>query len=157
MAKGGKRPGAGRPPGSKDKVTLEKEKVLAEYRKKIMENAGFLFRQQAHLAKGVSYLYKFKKGKARPDLVTDPEEIEEYILSEEGNPQDHSYLKLDKKSAYYFISTERPDNKAIDSMLDRAFGKPAQPLSGDKDNPIVIEFNEIKVKRYGKERNNSRS
>lgn len=146
MAKGGVRPGAGRKKGSKDKATIEKERVLAEYRQKIMQHADILFRNQMHLAQGVSYLYKWVKGKQKPVLVEDPKEIEQYILTEMGeivNKED----KIDKNATYYFISTERPDNKAIDSMLDRTFGRATQPIGGDKDNPLYIQGVEINVRK----------
>lgn len=146
MARAGNNHKGGRPKGSKDKSTIEKERVLAEYRKKIMQHADILFKNQMHLAQGVSYLYKFVKGKQKPVLVTNPEEIEEYITSEMGQHIKNED-KIDKDANYYFISTERPDNRAIDSMLDRTFGRATQPIGGDKDNPLIVQGVEVKVRK----------
>ena len=146
MAKGGARPGAGRKKGSKDKATIEKERVLAEYRKKIMEHADILFRNQMHLAQGVSYLYKWVKGKQKPVLVTNQKEIEQFICEEEGKKVKKED-RIDKDATYYFISTERPDNKAIDSMLDRTFGKSTQPIGGDKDHPLELTGVTISIQK----------
>lgn len=143
MAKGGARPGAGRKKGSKNPETIERERVLTEYRGKIMKHANILFRNQMHLAQGVSYLYKFVKGKDKPVLVTNTEEMEQYILSEMGTVFDKESV-IDPDATYYFMTTERPDNKAIDSMLDRTFGKATQPIAGDKDaDPIQVTAVEV--------------
>jgi len=84
------------------------------------------------LAQGVTYLFKIhtdsKGNKGKPELVDSQYEISAYLNGEyEGEPDD-----------YYFITTERPDNKAIDSMLDRAFGKAPQKLehTGKDGDPI---------------------
>ena len=133
MSNGGKRPGAGRKKGSKSKKTLEKEAVLAEFRQKILKNADVLFNSQMHIATGQTYLYKIhtnKRGdKGKPELIEDIATIEQYLAGELENEQDD----------YYFLTTKDPDNRAIDSMLDRTFGKSAQPLTGDKDNPIIFQ------------------
>jgi len=146
MARAGNNHKGGRPKGSKDQATIEKERVLAEYRNKIMQHADILFKNQMHLAQGVSYLYKFVKGKQKPDLVTNPEEIEQYILSEMGENIEKED-KVDQNATYYFITTERPDNKAIDSMLDRTFGRAIQPIGGDKDNPLILKGVKISVQK----------
>lgn len=150
MAKGGKQPGAGRPKGKKNSATLEKEAILKEYRQKILKSADVLFNAQITLARGQTYLYKIEKeeiigpkgGKSyknkRPELVTSQWEIEDYLqgLIEEGDKDDED----DPNAAYYFLTTKDPDNKAIDSMLDRTWGKSTQPLAGDKDNPVIVEI-----------------
>jgi hypothetical protein len=146
MPRGGRRPGAGQKKGNKHKATIEKERVLTEYRNKIMKHADILFRNQMHLAQGVSYLYKWVKGKQKPVLVVDEKEIEQYVLKEMGGHVSKKDM-IDKKATYYFISTERPDNKAIDSMLDRTFGKATQVIGGDKDNPLIVEGVEISVRK----------
>lgn len=145
MSRGGKRPNAGRKKGSKDQSTIEKERVLAEYRNKIMKHADILFRNQMHLAQGVSYLYKWVKGKQKPVLVEDPKEIEQYVLTEMGKTIKKDD-KIDKDATYYFISTERPDNRAIDSMLDRTFGKASQSMDltskGKQIKGVAIDVQE---------------
>lgn len=149
--RGGKQPGAGRPKGKKNAATLEKEAVLKEYRMKIMQSADVLFQAQMTLARGQTYLYRIDKeeiigprgGKSyrnkKPELVTDQWEIEEYLqgLIEEGDKDDEN----DPKAAYYFLTTKDPDNKAIDSMLDRALGKASEKLditTNGKDLPTPL-------------------
>ena len=127
MAKGGKRPGAGRPRGAKDKATIEKEAVLAQYRLRIMQKADELLNAQFSLAEGISYLIRVDSKKGRPDkhvIVTDPEEIKDYF---------------DKKTkGYYYITTKDPDSGTIDSMLDRTFGRATQAVEvgGTGGGPI---------------------
>lgn len=149
MAKGGKQPGAGRPKGKKNAATLEKEATLKVFREKVMQSADVLYASQMTLARGQTYLYRIDKeeiigprgGKSyrnkKPELVTSQWEIEEYLqgLIEEGDKDDEN----DPNAAYYFLTTKDPDNKAIDSLLDRTFGKSTQPIAGDKDNPLQIK------------------
>ena len=42
---------------------------------------------------------------------------------------------------------EAGDIQAIKELHDRVYGRPAQPLVGDKDNPIVIEGINISVRK----------
>lgn len=142
--KGGRRKGKLLP------KTLEKMAVINAFKDKVMQSADVLFRSQLHLAVGLSYLYKIEKDvvtgpkggktyvKRRPELVTSQMEIENYLmgLCEEGDPDDEN----DPAATYYFITTRPPDNKAIDSMLDRTFDKASQPLKGDPDDPDGTKF-----------------
>lgn len=140
----------GRPKGKKNKATLEKEAILREYRQKVLESADILFGSQLHLARGQTYLYKIEKElqigpkggkkyiKSKPKLVTEQWEIESYLMGHivDGDADDDQ----DPDSTYYFLTTKDPDNRAIDSMLDRTFGRATQPLSSDPENPLVIQF-----------------
>lgn len=115
---GGARPGAGRPKGSKNKATKEKAAVEKEFNQKVMRSVNRLFSAQMALAEGLQHLWRIGKGKKgkneKPVVVTDREEIE-------------SFLRDDVDSdSYYYISTKPPDNRAIDSLLDRVFGRPTQ-------------------------------
>lgn len=139
----------GRPKGVKNGKTLEKERILRALRDKIMRSADRLFQAQMVLATGMSYLYRIDKKKVtgpddgvryvneKPVQVVRQSEIEEYLMSlgEEGDATDQD----DPEAAYYFITTVAPQNKAIDSMFDRTFGKPAQPLS-NPDTPLMVQF-----------------
>lgn len=140
----------GRPKGKKNTATLEKEAVLAVFRDKVMKSADVLFNSQLHIATGLTYLYKIEKelqigpkgGKkyvrSKPILVEDRSEIERYLMGliEEGEVEDEN----DPNATYYYITAKDPDNKAIDSMLDRTFGKAAQPISGDEEHPLTLVF-----------------
>lgn len=128
----------GRPKGAKSANTLVKEAVLAEFRQKVLDSADILFNSQLHIARGQTYLYKIEKelqvgpkgGKkyvsSKPKLVTEQWEIEAYLTGkvEEGDVEDEN----DPNATYYFLTAKDPDNKAIDSMLDRTFGKSTQSI-----------------------------
>ena len=139
--KGGARLGAGRPTGRKNKATKEKEVAEAELRQKILGSINRLFNAQMALAEGVSYLYRIdqtKKGeKRKPVLVTSSEEIQQYLMDD-----------VDSDS-YYYISTERPDGRALDSMFNRVFGTPKQSME------LSGEITEIVISRESK--NDSKS
>lgn len=120
----------GRPKGKKNAATLEREAVLKEYRQRIIQNAQEIFSLQMTNARGVTYLYKTectgqgKKRKCKYMQVTDPEEIENYL----NGLYDEVDRGLGEDEGYYQITVEKPDNRAIDSMLDRAFGKATNVL-----------------------------
>src|SRR5574340_748085 len=56
--RGGSRPGAGRPLGSKDRKTKERKEIEKEYINRILRNAHRLFNAQMLLAQGQSMLFK---------------------------------------------------------------------------------------------------
>lgn len=138
----------GRPKGSKSQATLEKEAVLKAFRERAMRSADLLFNAQLTLARGQTFLYKIEKelqigpkgGKkyvsSRPKLVENQTEIEMYLegLIEEGDMEDEN----DPLATYYFLTTKEPSNMAIDSLLDRTFGKSVQSveLSGPDGKPL---------------------
>lgn len=124
----------GRPKGSKTKVVLERDAIMRAYKQRVMQSADVLLNAQLTLAKGMTHLYKIEKyykgrGKdkklihKKPKLVTDDWEIKAYLngILEDGELEDPA-------DTYYFITTKNPDNRALDSMLDRAFGKASQSI-----------------------------
>lgn len=140
---GGKRKKSGRKAGSLNKATLEKKKIEEAFTQRVLGSAERLFNSQFSLAQGCSHLYRIdevrrgKEIKRKHVLVTDPEEIRMY-LDEEVDP--------DK---YYYITTKSPDNKAIDSLLDRAFGRAKQKVEvgGEDGEAIKIEINDTNYAR----------
>lgn len=126
----------GRPPGKKNKKTLEKEAALEAFQKRVRNQIDPLFDSQYSLARGVSFLYKIvetgkgEKKKREHVLITDPQEIKDYLDN-----------NLDEEDGYYYITTEKPDNNAIRDMLDRTFGKSPQALDvtsgGEKIGAIL--------------------
>ncbi len=151
-AKNGKK--GGRPKGTKNPETLQREQVLKDFRQKTMRAADILFNRQLKLAEGHMYLYKIEKeviigprgGKKivpkKPVRVTAEWEIEAYLMNEliEGQINE-------PEDTYYYITAEKGDTRALDSLLDRAFGKSTQILATEdedcKQMPIqgnVIQF-----------------
>ena len=120
----------GRPIGSKSEKTLEKDRVLAKVKDKILQRAERIIDAQSSLALGQQYLYVIKtetingkRVKSKPELVTDPETISQFLDGEYGDGD-----SLNDEEEYYFISTKEPSNQAIDSMMNRAFGRPTESL-----------------------------
>lgn len=136
--KGGKREGAGRPEGSLNKKTLEKKEAEKQFIDRVIQNVDKLFNAQMSIAEGCSYLYRVDQigegSKKREEhvLVTDPDEIKRYLDGETDGE-------------YYYITTKTPDNKAIDSLMDRAFGKAVTKIAGTGDDGEL----KITVTNYG--------
>ena len=136
---GGARPGAGRKKGGMNKETLEKHKVEKELRQRIMKNAQRILDKQLHLAEGCSFLFcttTTKKGVKNTELITSEEVIREYLDGEldEGDNE------------YYYITSQKPDGRALENLLDRVFGKPGQSVDltsgGEPLNISIIKFDE---------------
>ncbi len=140
---GGARPGAGRPKGGENQATKDKRIVKEEMKQRIMRSKDALLNSQMNLAKGCQFLFvietikfkdkdgKWKEEKKKPVIVEDQETIENYLAGELDNEKDE----------YYFMTTQKPDNKAIDSMFDRAFDKARQNVGldgGEEGKPINI-------------------
>jgi len=135
---GGKQPGAGRPKGSKNANTIERDAALAQYKERVAKLTDSLMDKQLALAKGCSYLYRIdkdEKGKRqKPELVTDEKEIRAYL---EGGYDSETY---------YFITAEKPDLRAIQDMLDRTYGRAAQSMdvtSGGEKLEILSLLSEV--------------
>ena len=128
---GGARPNAGRPRGSENEETRKKRVVEEEFRQRVLRSAQKLISSQMNLAEGTQMLFRIdtetdEKGntkKSKPILVTSQEEIESYLAGEFE----------DEDEKYYFITTERPDNRALDSLFDRVFGKSVNNIDVTSD------------------------
>lgn len=156
----------GRPKGSKNPETLEREAVLKDFRQKTMRAADVLFNRQMKLAEGHMYLYKIEKdviigpkgGKKvipkKPVRVTEEWEIQAYLMDEivQGKI-------ADPEDTYYYITAEKGDTRALDSLLDRAFGKSTQVLATEDEdgNQMPITGNVIQFASQSEEENVSDS
>lgn len=137
---GGARPGAGRPKGGMNKASITKMEAKKKFELRVAKQADVLYNAQFTLATGTQYLfkrfkieYKDKKGNTKwkwspIEIVSDPNEIASYL--------DGEYK--DDDTTYYMITAEKPDVKAIDSLLDRSFGKAPQSLKIHDDRPDPI-------------------
>ena len=126
MANGGKRAGAGRKPGGKNKATLEKQAIQAAFNQRVMTQADALFNAQLTLAVGSVQVFRVDeeeddKGKVKRvhTLVTDPDEIKQVLDETDGGAGPVG-------ESYYFVSNISPQNNAVESMLNRALGKPKE-------------------------------
>lgn len=125
---GGARSGAGRRAGSKNKATIEEGIVKHELRQRVLANVEGLISAQLTLAKGITHVFKVtigeRGGRGEPELVTDQDELHEAIdLITAGNAYGEIQEEDGALTRYYFLTTKAPDNKALDSLLDRVFGK----------------------------------
>jgi hypothetical protein len=133
---GGARPGAGRPKGTVEPQTIERERAKARFLNRVHKTADELFEAQFNKAVGETYLMVKKtvgSGKDRKswtEIVTSPEMIRQYIDDE----------LEDTDSEYYYMTTKPADNQAIQGLLDRGFGKATEKvqLGGDGENPLIV-------------------
>lgn len=135
----------GRPKGSKASHTLEAQEKKKRIIQRVNEATDVLIDAQLSLARGTSFLYRIdkdEKGKnKKPELVTTQYEIEAYLRGDYDHDPD----------SYYYITTVKPDNKAIDSLLDRVHGKANQSISGPDGKELRITFDNAFT--HGTERN----
>lgn len=129
---GGKRPGAGRKKGQVAKSTLDALEAKKIIIKRVNDATNILIDSQLSIARGLSFLYRIGKDdnskKEKPFLVTSSIEIEAYLRGDfDSDPE-----------KYYYITAEKPNNQAIDSLFDRVHGKPTQSVSGVDGGPIQI-------------------
>jgi len=151
---GGARPGAGRKKGGENKKTKDDKVVQEAFRQRVLKSMGSLIDSQMALAKGVQMLFRIKTvrfidpksgvkkvEKKKPELVEDSTTIADYLAGDYDDDDD----------VYYFMTTAKPDNKALDSLIDRVFGKATNNLKVDGDIKMSSILDEIKPKLDGDE------
>jgi len=138
--------------GKRNAKTIEKEKITKKMNDRILEITDSLINSQVSIAKGIQVLYRIdplyktvkgkrvKIGNKKPKIVTDDDEIVAYLNKLNGNEDDGYDMDLD---AYYFLTKQRPDNKALQALLDRAHGKAKESLDiqnpdGSLNKPMVV-------------------
>lgn len=143
---GGKRPGSGMKKGQKTQKTLEREAQRKVYEQLAFQNLQPIFRKQLLLAMGQTYVYRKEKHgtgaatRIEHVLLENPHEIADALdVIANGDEQDED-------EGFVYITTKQPESRAIDSLLDRSIGKPSQPISGDKDNPLEV----VTIIKYAK-------
>lgn len=115
--------------GSKHVTTIEREKVLEVAKNIIAGRTKRLIDTQSILAMGgikVFCIHSHWEGsgktkklvKEKAVIVDDDEEIGKALDYEFGEGEDPS-----DDTDYYFVVTKDPDNSAIESLLNRTFGK----------------------------------
>lgn len=144
--KGGKRPGAGMPKGKVTQKVLEREASRKAFQQLVLENLRPLFHKQLWLSMGQTYIYRKEKHgtgasmRIEHVLLENPHEIAD-ALDTIANMDEQ-----DENEGFVYIVTKPPENRAIDSMLDRSIGK-----ASDKVEPFGTDGGEIVVKmvQYG--------
>lgn len=127
---GGAREGAGRKKGGMNEARKEALAIKTAYEDRIRKHADKLFNAQFTLATGTQMLFVIhtdSKGvRRKPEMVTDPDIIMRFLdenKGEDGNMEVENYEDNSKCEDYFFLTTQRPDGKALNDLLDRAFGK----------------------------------
>lgn len=147
---GGAREGAGRPKGSENEDTKKRRIAEREYKERVVAHIHDLFNSQLALSKGLSYMFRIdetedSKGKKIREhvLVESPDEMKDVLDDLDGSTSGVS------GDNYYYITTKAPDNKAIDSMLDRVFGRPKQStvLEDPDGNALTFVVAEVIAKK----------
>lgn len=135
---GGARPGAGRPKGSENESTKLRRLAKLAFQDRVAAVTDRLFNSQYDLAIGEKYLMVKRvegEGKNRRtwvEVVEDVGTISQYI------EDDGASLNEDSGEDYYYMTTKPANNMALDSLLNRAYGKADEKLTlaNDEDNPI---------------------
>lgn len=122
---GGKRKGAGRRAGSMNKATMETKTAKKLFIDRVNQHVDELFNAQLSLAKGEQVLMvQITRGKGKDrkrwhEQVTDAGVIKQYL-------DDENSLNSDEE--FYYITTRPANNMAIDSLLNRSFGKATEKV-----------------------------
>ena len=99
--------------GSRHPATIERDAAYKIFKQRIVEDSQRLLDAQYSIGLGQQYLFKIPKGKKEPVLITSEEEIRAYLRGDFEGSSD----------GYYYITTKDPNNFALDSMFNRAYGK----------------------------------
>lgn len=124
----------GRPPGSMNKATKDAKIAKRRFIERVNIHTDELFNSQLALAKGMNVLMVVRttgsgaKRKRWTERVTDPYLIQQYLDNELANEDGEDFDSLDDENHYYYMTTLPPDNKAIDSLLNRSFGKAPEKI-----------------------------
>lgn len=155
---GGARPGAGRPKGGMNEATKLRMAAKLEYQRRVANNADRLFNSQFDLAIGEKYLMvkrvegEGKNKKTYIETVTNVQTIKDFL------DDDGATLNEDAGEEYYYMSTKPANNQALDSLLNRAFGKADESLDittgGESIKPRELTDEELndRIKRIYKQR-----
>lgn len=149
LSEWGKKGGYGKR-GKKAKTTLDREAALKAWQDGVVKRSQGLLNVQSMLALGSIKVFRIDshwedssngktkyKVKSKPRLVTNNNEIIAALDFEFGtgleDPNDDT--------TYYFVTTKDPDGQAINSLMDRTFGRPKESL--EIIPPPVIDPDEL--------------
>jgi len=142
--------------GVKTKNTIDREAVLELAKDIIAGRTKRLIDTQSILAIGCIKVFVIhtyyegtgknrKKMKSKPELVTKDNEIVDALNHEFNDGNDPS-----NEDDYYFVMTREPENVAIDSLLNRTFGRATENTKITVDKPIGILLDELEAFKRSK-------
>jgi hypothetical protein len=126
MPRGGKRPGAGRKKGYKEKGTLEKEALREQLRAKVAASLGPMTDAQIANAQGIKYLVAREKKTGKFKKLSEAEAI---IAM--GQESDTEVIE---------VWEERPNVQAFTDLLNRTIDKPIEQVNADVRGDFVIAW-----------------
>jgi len=137
--------------GTKTKNTIDREALLEMAKDIIAGRTKKLIDTQSIIAIGCIKVFVIhtyyegtgknrKKMKSKPELVTRDAEIVKALDYEFNNGESPS-----DEDDYYFVMTREPENVAIDSLLNRTFGKATENKNLIIDKPIGILLDELEA------------
>lgn len=124
----------GRPPGSMNKATKDVKIAKKRFIERVTMHTDELFNAQLALAKGMNVLMvtrtsgKGAKRKRWTEMVDNPHTIQKYLDNQLADEDGEEYDDMNDENHFYFMTTRPPDNKALDSLLNRAFGKAPEKI-----------------------------
>ncbi len=149
--RGGYRPNSGRPKGAVDPTTAKKNKAEKQFKRWVYKDSRDFYLAQKKLALGVTVVVKREldaktKKWGKYEIVTDPKEIVRFLNG-----------KTKPNVEYFDVVTSKPDNAALQGLLDRAFGKAKESIEMDHTNdPITsVSIKIIKSKNELSNRGNN--
>ncbi len=122
MPRGGKRPGAGRPKGSKNPNTLEKEAARAVVRAMVTAQLGPLVEAQIANAKGIKYLVVREKKTGKFVRVTEA----------------MARVKLGDAEEIIEVWEKDPSILAFTDLMNRTIDKPIEQMKVDADSEMTL-------------------
>lgn len=128
MARGGARPGAGKPKGYKHKHTLEKEAVRKAFHALLLERAIPIATRYVARAEGVMV------------MMVPTETGHERVRSESQIVELMSNPDLKNGVDYFLVEAVAPDSRVILDFVARLDGKPTErvEVSGPGGDPITV-------------------
>jgi hypothetical protein len=148
--RGGPRPGSGRPKGKKSPATLTREEALRQFRERVAKNTSKLLNAQMTLAMGTQMLFVIhtdsKGTRRKPEMITDTETISRFLDENEGvdGVMSNKHAEGSKAEDYYFMTTALPNNQALESLLNRTYGKAQENIDltsqGEKLKGAIVGY-----------------
>jgi hypothetical protein len=121
--RGGHRPGAGRPKGSQDPHTLEKQEYELQLRARIAQDVDEFYNALKQAATGVTHMMaKDKDGTWKE--VTDPAVMARCLNSGES---------------FYQLSARNPDVRALINLFDRLAGTATQQSQVQVESQVTLK------------------
>jgi hypothetical protein len=126
MPRGGKRPGAGRPKGSKEKQTLAKEAAREVLRQILTAQMEPVAHALVSRCKGVRYFVTRNKKTGKYEIVTNPEQVAAALNAEDENAGE-----------FY---TDKPETAAIKEFFDRIVDKAKEQVDATVTANVVYRW-----------------